>query len=73
MAHIVELKNATGVAEKSMWIKRGAEKEAGTGLERTIEELCVAPASFLPLLIREEHGQDHANRTETIRKVCQEW
>lgn len=51
----------------------GAKKEAGTGLWCSIDGLCVAPASFLPLLINEAHGLDHINRTETIRKIRKEW
>lgn len=66
VAHIVELQNAAGVAEITTWIRRGAKKEAGTGLWHSVEGLCVAPASFLPLLIKEAHGLDHTNRAETI-------
>lgn len=73
VAQIVEMQNTAGVAEISTWIKRGAKKEAGTGLWRSIAGLCVAPASFLPLLIKEAHSLDHTNREETICKIRREW
>lgn len=73
VAEIVEMQNTAGVAEISTWIKRGAKKEAETGLWHSIEGLCVDPASLRPLLIKEAHGLDHTNRAETVRKIRQEW
>lgn len=73
VALIVELQNAAGVAEIIAWIKRRVKKEAGTGLWCSVDGLCVAPASFLPLSIKEAHGLDHTHRAETIRKIHQEW
>ncbi|XP_053479866.1 protein NYNRIN-like [Ictalurus furcatus] len=73
IAQIVEVQNTSGEAELSTWIKRGAKKDKGTGLWRSIDGMCVAPASLLPLLIKDAHGLDHTNRAETIRKIRQEW
>lgn len=69
VTYVVEVQNGAGEAEIYTWIKRGAKKEAGTGLWRSIEGLCVASLSLLPMLIREAHGLDHTNRGETIRKI----
>lgn len=71
--HIVELQNMAGVIEISTWIKRGTTKEKGTGLWRSVEELCVAPASFLPMLIKDAHGLDHTHRAEVNQKICKDW
>ncbi|XP_053475948.1 protein NYNRIN-like [Ictalurus furcatus] len=72
-ARIVRIQNSAGVNEILTWIKRGAQKEAGTGIWRSVEGLCIAPVSLLPPLIKEAHGLDHANKAEIIRKIRQEW
>ncbi|XP_053541792.1 protein NYNRIN isoform X6 [Ictalurus punctatus] len=72
-ARIVRIQNSAGVNEISTWIKRGAQKEARTGIWRSVEGLCIAPVSILPCLIKEAHGVDHTNKAEIIRKIRQEW
>ncbi|XP_053483833.1 protein NYNRIN-like [Ictalurus furcatus] len=72
-ARVKEMQNSAGVSEILTWIKRGAQKEVGTGIWCSVEGLCIAPVSLLPRLIKEANGVDHVNKAEMIRKIRQEW
>lgn len=71
--YVVSLQVCCTEAEIANWIARGAKKELGTGLWRSIDGVCVAPLSLLPLLIKDAHGLYHTARVEILKKIRQDW